>query len=86
MVNYDRAPGDVGLKPTWKENRCLLGRPLTRDDERRVAARASGHQVDSGSPRVLRRDTILNSVQFVALFVSGMLGGIAAVFIAYFGL
>jgi hypothetical protein len=25
MVNYDRGPGDVGLKPTWKENRCLLG-------------------------------------------------------------
>jgi hypothetical protein len=60
----------------------MKGRPLTREEERRMAAEASGHSVDSGG---LRRDAILPPMeQITTLFVLGMLAGITAVFFAVF--
>ena len=63
----------------------LEGRPLTRDEERRIAAQTTERQPGSRSLGTARRYTILNPMaEFTALFVLGMLGGISAVFIALF--
>jgi len=63
----------------------LEGRPLTRDEERRIAAQTTERQLGSRSLGTARRYTILNpTAEFTALFVLGMLGGISAVFIALF--
>jgi hypothetical protein len=63
----------------------LEGRPLRRDEERRIAAPTTERQPGSRSLGTARRDTILNPMaEFTALFVLGMLGGSAAVFIALF--
>jgi len=62
----------------------MKGRPLTRDEERRMAAEASRRPLGSRSPRVSRRDSINPMDQFAPLFLLGMLGGIAVVFIALF--
>jgi hypothetical protein len=64
----------------------LEGRPLTRDEERRIFAHGSGGWV-AEPPLASRSNTTLNSARvegFVALFVAGMLGGIAAVLIGHF--
>jgi len=73
----------------------LEGRPLTRDEERRIAAltterrpaswSAGERQPGSRSVSATHRYTILNPMaEFAALFVLGMLGGSAAVFFALF--
>jgi len=63
----------------------LKGRPLTRDEERRMAARVTERQPRSQSPATASRYTIFNPIaEFMALFVLGMLAGISAVFIAVF--
>ena len=62
----------------------MKGRPLTRDEERRMAAEASRRPLGSRSPRVPHRDSINPMDQFAPLFLLGMLGGIAVVFIAFF--
>ena len=62
----------------------MKGRPLTRDEERRMAAEASRRPLGSRSPRGSRRDSINPMDQFAPLFLLGMLGGIAVVFIALF--
>ena len=65
----------------------LKGRPLTRDEERRLAAHTGGGPVRDRPPLAPRSHTILNSVrveELTALFVLGMVGGIAAVFIGLF--
>ncbi|MGO8922192.1 MAG: hypothetical protein ACLQF4_04565 [Xanthobacteraceae bacterium] len=61
----------------------LEGRPLTRDEERRIAAQSTEDQLGSRSLGTARRLYDFESlVKFTALFVLGMLGG--AVFIAVF--
>jgi hypothetical protein len=60
----------------------MKGRPLTRDEERRIAAQNSERQPARRSQFSSSRDFGLAG--FTALFVLGMLGGIAAVFIARF--
>ena len=63
----------------------LEGRPLTRDEERRIAARTIDRQPGSRPLGTARRYTISNRMaEFTALFVLGMFGGISAVFIALF--
>jgi hypothetical protein len=63
----------------------LKGRPLTREEERRIAAQATGSDPSGRLLHTARRYTILNPVaEFTALFVLGMIGGSAAVFIALF--
>jgi hypothetical protein len=72
----------------------LEGRPLTRDEERRIAAQITKRQQSSQSLATAGRYTIFNPIaefmalypiaEFIALFVLGMLGGISAVFIAVF--
>ena len=62
----------------------MKGRPLTRDEERRMAAEASRRPLGSRSPRVSRRGSINPMNQFAPLFLLGVLGGIAVVFIALF--
>jgi hypothetical protein len=69
----------------------LEGRPLTRDEERRITAQVTERQPVSQSLATASRSTILNSiaefmalnpmVEFTALFVLGMLLGVSAVFI-----
>jgi hypothetical protein len=61
----------------------LEGRPLTRDEESRIAARSPDRQPGSRSLARAHRYAISNPMaEFMALFVLGMLGGISAVFIA----
>jgi hypothetical protein len=60
----------------------LEGRPLTRDEERRIAAQNSERQSTSRSQFSSSRDFGLAG--FTALFVLGTISGIAAVFIARF--
>jgi hypothetical protein len=61
----------------------LEGRPLTRDEERRIAAHATERQPDSPSRGTTRRYTTWNPMaEIAALFVLGMFGGISAVFFA----
>ena len=63
----------------------LEGRPLTRDEERRITAQITERQPGTRSLGTARRYTILNAMaEFTALFVLGMFGGILAVFIALF--
>jgi hypothetical protein len=63
----------------------MKGRPITRDEERRITAHTSGGRVGNQPPPARRSShTILRVEEFVALFVLGMLGGIAVVFIARF--
>ena len=63
----------------------LEGRPLTRDEERRVAAQTTERQLGSRSLGTARRYTILNPMaEFTALFVLGKLSGISAVLLALF--
>jgi hypothetical protein len=72
----------------------LEGRPLTRDEERRIAAQITERQPSSQSLATASHYTIFNPIaefmalnpiaEFMALFVLGMLGGISAVFIAVF--
>jgi hypothetical protein len=58
----------------------MKGRPLTRDEEYRIIAQATALR---GIRPSADRFANLTAVQeFTALFVIGMLGGIAAVFIA----
>jgi hypothetical protein len=69
----------------------LEGRPLTRDEERRMTAQVTERQPGSQSLATASRYTILNSiaefmtlnpmVEFAFLFVLGMLLGVSAVFI-----
>jgi hypothetical protein len=89
---------DERKKDSNKAGYKMLGRPLTRDEERRIAAESGGHSVGSRSQRVPRRDVnsaeqsqrvprrdLINPTeQFAPLFVLGMLGGIAMVFIVLF--
>jgi hypothetical protein len=63
----------------------LEGRPLKRNEERRIAVRTTERQPGSrthGSSRPY--PTLSPKPEFTPLFVLGMLGGIAAVFIAFF--
>jgi hypothetical protein len=63
----------------------LEGRPLRRDEERRIAAQTSA--APSRAVAARRPQSILHPTrvqEFIALFVLGMLGGIAVVFIALF--
>ena len=73
----------------------LEGRPLTRDEERRIAALATERQPASWSPgerqpgsrsvSTTHRYTTLNPMaEFGPLFVLGMLAGSEAVFFALF--
>jgi len=63
----------------------LQGRPLTRDEERRIAAQAAEAQPGSRSLDTARRHKVLSPMaEFTALLVLGMLGGISAIFIALF--
>ena len=69
----------------------LEGRPLTRDEERRITAQVTERQQGSQLLATASRYTILNSiaefmtlnpmVEFAFLFVLGMLLGVSAVFI-----
>ena len=62
-------------------NAKMKGRPLTRDEQRRIAAQNSERQ-PAGRPQFSSsRDFSLSG--FTALFVLGMLAGIAAVCIAF---
>jgi hypothetical protein len=73
---------------------ALQGRPLTRDEERRISAQVTERQPGGNSLATAGRYTIWNPiaefmvsnpiVEFMALFILGMLGGISAVFIAVF--
>jgi len=63
----------------------LEGRPLTRREERRIIAQTGERQSDRQSIDTARHYAILNPVvEFTALFVLGILGGSAAIFIALF--
>jgi hypothetical protein len=63
----------------------MKGRPLTRDEEHRIAAQTVGRRAGIRRSATKHGFMILNPLQeFTALFVLGMLGGIAAVFIALF--
>jgi hypothetical protein len=63
----------------------LEGRPLTRDEESRIAGRTNERQPGGRSLGSSRRYALLSpKPEFTVLFVLGMLGGIAAVFIARF--
>jgi hypothetical protein len=69
----------------------LEGRPLTRDEERRLTEEVTERQPGSQSLATASRYTILNSiaefmssnpmVEFAFRFVLGMLLGVSAVFI-----
>jgi len=63
----------------------MKGRPVTRDEDRRITAHTSGGRVGNQPPPARRNSyTILRVEELVALFVLGTLGGIAVVFIALF--
>jgi len=63
----------------------LEGRPLTREEERRIVAQTADRLPGSGSVGTTHRYTTLNPMAgFTVLLLLGMLGGSAAVFIAFF--
>jgi len=63
----------------------MKGRPLTRDEEHRIDAQTIGRRGGIRTPVTGHGFLVLNAVQqLTALFVLGMLGGIAAVFMALF--
>jgi len=72
----------------------LQGRPLTRDEERRIEAQVIERQRGGKSLATAGRYTIWHPIaefmaanpiaEFMALFILGMLGGISAVFIFVF--
>ena len=72
----------------------LKGRPLTRDEERRIKAQVTERQPGGKSLPTAGRYTIWNPIaefmasnpiaEFMVLFILGMLGGISAVFISVF--
>ena len=63
----------------------MKGRPLTRDEERHIDAQTIGLRAGIRTSATGHSFLILSAAQeLTALFVLGMLGGIAAVFIALF--
>jgi len=63
----------------------MKGRPLTRDEERRIDAQTIGPRGGMRTSTTGHGFLVLNAAQeLTALFVLGMLGGIAAVFMALF--
>jgi hypothetical protein len=64
----------------------LEGRPLKRDEERRITAQTTERQPGSHSLDAAPHYTILNLPieQFTVMLLLGMLCGVSAVFIALF--
>jgi hypothetical protein len=63
----------------------LEGRPLTRDEERRIVAQITERQPGIPLLGTARGGTILDFMgEFTALFILGMLGGISVILIALF--
>jgi hypothetical protein len=77
MVRYNQSPERIELER-------MKGRPFRPDEARRKFAHTSGAPGRS----VAARRPILHPTrveEFITLFVLGMLGGAAAVFIAFLG-
>jgi hypothetical protein len=63
----------------------LKGRPLTRDEERRITAQTSARSAGGRSSDAVRSYTTLNAIrteEFILLFLLGALGGVTVTFIA----
>jgi hypothetical protein len=75
MVRYNQGPEHI-------ERERMKGRPFRPDEARRKSAHTSGAPGRSVAVRrpILRPTRV---EEFIALFVLGMLGGIAVVFIAF---
>ena len=67
----------------------LEGRPLTRDEERRITAQTSVRRASGRPSGTDRKYTTFNPVraeQFIALFLLGALGGATVMFVALLAL
>jgi hypothetical protein len=79
MVRHNHSPELIELER-------MKGRPFRPDEARRKFAATSG--APSRSVAARRPQSILHPTriqEFIALFVLGMLGGIAVVFVAFLG-
>jgi hypothetical protein len=79
MVRYNQRPERIEPEP-------IKGRPFRSDEPRRNFAPTSGapgRPVAAHRPHSISHSTRLG--EFVALFVLGMLGGVAAIVIAFLG-
>jgi len=91
MVDTERQPLVPSVSRHDRERQHFLldrqtkGRPLTRDEEYRIDAQTIGRGGGIRTSASDRGFLVLSAAQeLTALFVLGMLGGIAAVFMALF--